>query len=59
LVRIRGEGRGGRRGPRLNLRLFRAEILLYELVYKLNQDLIGPAIRVLEQVYRDVPIAEL
>jgi len=59
---MRGEGRGirgGRKGPRSNLRIFSAEILLRELARELDQDPMGPAIRVPEQVHRDVTIAEL
>jgi hypothetical protein len=59
---MRGEGKGiggGRKGLRLNLRIFNTEILLYELARELDQDLIGPVIRVPEQVYRDITITEL
>jgi hypothetical protein len=57
---MRGEGGGGtRKGPRSDLRLFCAKILLRKLVRKLNQDPMGPATGVPEQVHRDVTIAEL
>ncbi len=58
-MRGEGVGIGGTRRPRLDLRIFGAEILLRELARELDQDPMGPAIRVPEQVYRDVPIAEL
>jgi hypothetical protein len=50
---------GGRKGLRLNLRIFYAKILLCELARELNQDPIGPATRVPEQVHCNVTIAEL
>jgi hypothetical protein len=50
---------GTRKGPKSNLRIFGAEILLRELARELDQDPIGPAIRVPEQVHRDITIAEL
>jgi hypothetical protein len=58
---MRGGGGGGdtRKGPRLDLRIFYAKILLRELARELNQDLIGPATGVPEQVHRNVTIAEL
>jgi hypothetical protein len=50
---------GTRKGPGSDLRIFYAEILLCELARELDQDPMGPATRVPEQVHRDVTIAEL
>jgi hypothetical protein len=60
---MRGEGgetRGGwgRKDSRLDERIFCAEKLLRELARKLDQDPVGPAAGVPEQVHRDVTIAE-
>jgi hypothetical protein len=48
-----------RKGLRLDLYIFYTKILLYKLIYKLNQDLIRPTTRVPEQVYYDITITEL
>ena len=50
---------GTRKDLRSDLRIFGAEILLSELARELDQDPMGPATRVPEQVHSDVTIAEL
>jgi hypothetical protein len=49
----------GRKGPRPDLRIFCTEILLRKLARELDQDPMGPATGVPEQVHRNVTVAEL